>query len=146
MLTSISRAEPPRARPIACSSQVKEAGLSKRTVIAAIVAVIVALTAVGLVQYLRSMSGDTPVNPGASNQVGPAEGGALETGGALDTEDGFRHLPARDMPHTIEQYPPAGPETDNPPPSQNRDAQAGAGPAPGDHDINDNEGVGTQPR
>jgi hypothetical protein len=119
-------------------------------VIAAIVAVIVALMAIGLVQYLRSMGRDTQENPGASNQVGPAEGGALETGGALDSDGGFRHLPARDMPPTVEQYPPAGPETDNPPPSQNKgqnqNAKAGAGEDRGEHDVNDNEGVGTQPR
>lgn len=124
---------------------------SKRRVTAVIVAVLVVLMALGLIQYLRSMGRDTQENPGASNRVGPAEAGALETGGALDSDGGFRRLPARDMPHTVKQYPPTGPETDNPPPSQNKGGQnkaspAGAGAAPGDHDVNDNQGPGTQPR
>lgn len=100
--------------------------MPKRTVIAVIVAVVVLLLAVLLAQYFRGIAGDTDPTPVPDNTAGPAEGGALETGGALDSDAGFRNLPARDMPNTISEYPPTGPETDNPPPSRNRGAPSPA--------------------
>jgi hypothetical protein len=83
-----------------------------------IVAVVVIILAVLVVQYIRGMAGDTATDPGASNTAGPAEGGALETGGALDQTSGYDRLPARDMPDTVASYPPNGPETASPPPPQ----------------------------
>lgn len=80
-----------------------------------LLALLVVAMIVGLVQYARGLGDDAEPRPIPDNLSGPAEGGALETGGALDP-DGSRRLPARDMPKTIKQYPPAGLETDNPPP------------------------------
>lgn len=92
--------------------------MPKRTVVIALIALVVAVLAVLLVQYVRGVSGDAEPAPLADNTAGPAEGGALETGGALNPDEGYRNLPARDMPNTISEYPPTGPETDNPPPPE----------------------------
>ena len=94
--------------------------MNKRIVIAGILMVVALAVAVLLVQYLRGMTGAEDPAPPPGSTLGPAEGGALETGGALYTESSgdIRHLPARNMPDTISEYPPTGPETDNPPPSQ----------------------------
>jgi hypothetical protein len=82
--------------------------------------VIAIVVAIALVVILVLFYGPAAMGPGSKpipdNTAGPAEGGALETGGALNPEAGDRRLPARDMPDTITQYPPTGPETASPPP------------------------------
>jgi hypothetical protein len=40
------------------------------------------------------------------NTAGPAQAGALETGGALKPEEGYKSMRPRDMPKTINTYPP----------------------------------------
>lgn len=92
--------------------------MPKHAVMGVLVAVLAFVLLVLVVQYARGMLGDTRTEPAPANTHGPAEGGALETGGALDSDKGYRNLPARDMPSTVSEYPPEGPETDNPPPSQ----------------------------
>lgn len=90
--------------------------MRKHIVIAIAVAVLAVVAIVLLLgPAVTTKPGSEPV---ADNTAGPAEAGALETGGALDPNKGFERMPARDMPHTIKEYPPAGPETNNPPPSQ----------------------------
>jgi hypothetical protein len=78
-----------------------------------IIALVIAVAAVVAIVFLLS-----PVavdqNPGASNTVGPAEGGALETGAALKPEEGYRKMAPRDMPPTIASYPPPASETASP--------------------------------
>jgi len=97
--------------------------MSKRAVIAVIIAIIVIAIAIGIVQYLRGMGGDAQTYPGASNTSGPAEGGALETGAALDSSDSYHHLPARNMPHTIASYPPGSPPSPGPSQASPRPAE-----------------------
>jgi hypothetical protein len=89
--------------------------MTKRA-IAIIIAILTIAILIGVAQYVRGLAGDTRTDAGASNTDGPAEGGALETGGALNPDAGYRRLPARDMPNTISEYPPTGAETNNPPP------------------------------
>jgi hypothetical protein len=92
--------------------------MPRHGVMGVLVAVVAIALAALVVLYIRGMAGDVRADPGAGNTLGPAEGGALETGGALNPDEGYRNLPARDMPSTVSEYPPQGPETDNPPPSQ----------------------------
>ena len=101
--------------------------MSKRPVATVIVILVVIVLVIGIVQYVRGMGGDAQENPGAANSAGPAEGGALETGGALDQENGYQRLPARNMPNTVASYPPNGPETASPPPSQMQGQAQGNG-------------------
>jgi hypothetical protein len=75
--------------------------------IPAIVVAIVALVVfVMVVAYARAMLGGAEPSPMPNNTAGPAQGGALETGGAMKSEEGYKSMPPRDMPRTTSSYPP----------------------------------------
>jgi hypothetical protein len=83
--------------------------MSKRLVVSVIIAVVLVLLAIGVVQYVRGLAGDTRTYPGPDNSAGPAEGGAMETGGAVDPTRGQERIAPTDMPHIAPSTPPEGP-------------------------------------
>jgi hypothetical protein len=72
-------------------------------ILVAIAAVIVLILALS---YARAMFGGAHPAPMPANTAGPAQAGALETGGALKPEEGEKSMPPRDMRKTISTYPP----------------------------------------